>query len=111
MILGKDAFEAFFKEGQGFGIGLGSIILTINVVLIACYTFGCHSFRHLVGGRKDCMSSCGKSSVALGSWKQASWFNERHMLFAWASLIWVMVTDLYVRLCSMGVIHDLNTWK
>jgi hypothetical protein len=109
VLLGKDAVEAFFKDGK-FGIGVGSIILTINVVLIASYTFGCHSFRHLVGGRKDCMSSCGKSTMALGSWKQASWFNGRHMQFAWASLLWVMVTDLYVRLLSMGVIKDLNTW-
>jgi len=110
VILGKDAFEAFIKDGH-FGIGVGSIILTINVVLIASSTFGCHSFRHLVGGRKDCMSACGKPTTALGSFKQATWFNERHMQFAWASLIWVMVTDLYVRLCSMGVIHDLHTWK
>ena len=109
VLLGKDAFEAFFKEGRP-GIGVGSIILTINVVLIASYTFGCHSFRHLVGGRKDCMSNCGKSSVALGSWKQASWFNARHMQFAWLSLVWVMVADVYVRLCSMGYIHDFNTW-
>jgi hypothetical protein len=48
--------------------------------------------------------------VQLGAWKKATWFNERHMQFAWASLIWVMVTDLYVRLYSMGVITDLNTW-
>src|SRR5688572_29330741 len=72
-LLGKDAFESFFKGGQP-GIGVGSIIITINVFLIACYTFGCHSFRHLVGGRKDCMSKCGKSTLALGSWKQATWF-------------------------------------
>ena len=109
ILLGKDAFESFFYKGR-FGIGVGSIILTINVILIACYTFGCHSFRHLVGGRKDCMSSCGKSTVALGSWKQASWFNARHMQFAWASLVWVMVSDLYVRLVAMGTIRDLHTW-
>jgi hypothetical protein len=39
-----------------------------------------------------------------------SWFNARHMQFAWASLVWVMVTDLYIRLVSMGKITDLNTW-
>ena len=109
IILGKDAVEAFFRDGK-FGIGVGSIILTLNVVLIASYTFGCHSFRHLIGGRKDCMSDCGKPTAALGAWKRATWFNARHMQFAWMSLIWVMVTDLYVRLLSMGVIHDLNTW-
>jgi hypothetical protein len=109
ILLGKDAFESFFKHGH-FGIGVGSLILTINVVLISGYVFGCHSFRHLVGGRKDCMSDCGKPTTALGSFRQATWFNARHMQFAWASLLWVMVTDLYVRLCSMGIIHDLNTW-
>ena len=56
------------------------------------------------------MSTCGKSTLALGAWKKATWFNERHMQFAWASLLWVMVTDVYVRLVSMGVIKDLNTW-
>ncbi len=108
-LLGWDALVSFQKNGK-IGIGLGSIILTINVILIACYTFGCHSFRHLIGGRKDCMSNCGKPSAALGFWKRASWFNARHMQFAWASLVWVMITDVYVRLCAMGVIHDPNTW-
>src|SRR5258706_3769293 len=109
VLLGKDAFESFFKDGQP-GIGVGSLILTTNVVLIACYTFGCHSLRHLIGGRKDCMSNCGKTTIASGSFKQASWFNARHMQFAWLSLVLVMGADLYVRLCSMHVIHDLNTW-
>jgi len=109
LILGYDAVLAFFKHGT-FGIGVGSIIITINVVLIASYTFGCHSFRHLIGGRKDCMSDCGKPTIASGAFKKATWFNTRHMKFAWMSLIWVMVTDVYVRLVSMGVIHDFNTW-
>jgi hypothetical protein len=108
ILLGKDAVESFFHRGR-FGVGLGSLILTINVVLIASYTFGCHSFRHLIGGRSDCMS-CGKNTMQYGAWKRATWFNERHMQFAWASLLWVMVSDLYVRLLSMGVIKDLNTW-
>ena len=108
VILGKDAVEGFFKDGKP-GIGVGSVILTINVVLIASYTFGCHSFRHLIGGRSDCMS-CGKNTIQLGAWKRATWFNIRHMQFAWASLIWVMVTDLYIRLYAMGVIKDLHTW-
>jgi hypothetical protein len=108
-ILGYDAVIAFFRNGK-FGVGVGSLILTVNVVLIAGYTFGCHSFRHLIGGRKDCLSNCGKPTARLSGWKRATWFNERHMQFAWASLVWVMLTDVYVRLVSMGVIKDLNTW-
>jgi hypothetical protein len=36
-----------------FGIGVGSIILTLNVFFLASYTLGCHSLRHLVGGFLD----------------------------------------------------------
>jgi hypothetical protein len=30
------------------------------------------------------------------------------MLWAWMSLFWVGFSDLYVRLCSMGVWHDIR---
>jgi hypothetical protein len=107
-LLAKGAIESYFYQGQ-FGVGLGSIIMTINVVLIASYSFGCHSLRHLVGGRKDCMS-CGKNTLTYSTWKGVTWFNERHMQFAWVSLVWVAGTDIYIRLVSMGVITDPNTW-
>jgi hypothetical protein len=109
VLLSKDAVESFFWRGK-LGVGVGSILITINALLIASYTFGCHSFRHMIGGGKDCMS-CGKHTVQYGAWKKASWFNGRHMQFAWVSLVWVMVTDLYIRLVSMGHITDLNTWS
>jgi hypothetical protein len=54
--------------------------------------------------------SCGEETFRYGAWKRLSWLNARHHLFAWASLVWVVVTDVYVRLVSMGVIMDLNTW-
>ena len=108
-ILAYDAWLSFWNSKGEFGVGVGSIVLTINVVLLSSYTFGCHSLRHLIGGRKDCMS-CGKATIQYKAWKTATRFNEKHMLFAWISLIWVGLTDLYVRLVSMGVITDLNTW-
>jgi hypothetical protein len=30
------------------------------------------------------------------------------MLWAWLSLIWVGFADLYVRLCAMGIWHDVR---
>jgi hypothetical protein len=39
-------------------------------------------------------------------WDAANCLNCRHMKFAWASLFSVALADLYVRLCSMGVITD-----
>jgi hypothetical protein len=109
VFLSYDALASYVKDGQ-FGIGVGSIVLTINAILLAGYTLGCHSFRHIVAGHDDCMS-CGQETVKYGAFKKISWLNERHMQFAWVSLGWVAFTDLYVRLVSMGIITDLNTWS
>ncbi len=86
-----------------FGIGVGTIVLAINVVLLACYTFSCHSLRHLVGGRRD---GGFRSSLSRGTYDCVSCMNRRHMLFAWMSLFSVMFADIYVRLCAMGIWHD-----
>jgi len=86
-----------------FGIGVGTIVLAVNVVLLACYTFSCHSLRHLVGGRRD---GGFNSSVQRGAYDCVSCMNRRHMLFAWMSLFSVMFADIYVRLCAMGIWHD-----
>jgi len=89
--------------GRRFGIGVGSLVLTLNAVLLAGYTFGCHSLRHLVGGRNDCVSA---SPMRFNAWKCVSCFNRGHMVWAWISLFWVGFTDVYIRLCSMGIWSD-----
>ena len=106
-ILYYDAFMAFFRDGKP-GIGVGSIVLLLNATFLGCYTTGCHSFRHLVGGRTNWFS---KSPLAHGLWKRVTWLNERHMHFAWLSLFWVGFTDFYVRMVSMGVFTDISTWS
>lgn len=108
-ILGADAVASFVRNGE-IGVGVGSLILTGNVVLLGGYTLGCHSFRHLVGGRIDCLS-CGQPSARFRWWRFSTWLNFRHSRFAWLSLFGVALTDLYVRLVSMGVIKDFNTWS
>lgn len=109
-VLSLDAFQAFFKDGK-FGVGVGSIVLTVNVALLSCYTFGCHALRHLVGGKLDCFScDGGKEHLGYKLWKPVSWLNSRHMLWAWVSMIWVGLSDFYVRMVSMGVFRDLSTW-
>ena len=109
-ILYYDAFFAFFRGGE-FGVGVGTLVLLTNATLLAGYTFGCHSFRHLVGGKLDCYSCGHAASLRHGAWKKASILNRNHMFWAWCSLFWVGFTDLYVRLVSMGVITDINTWQ
>lgn len=110
VILAYDAYISFFREGE-FGVGVGSIVLTINVLLLSSYTFGCHSFRHLIAGRLNCFS-CDKASEARhGIWKFVSHLNQYHMQCAWISLFWVGFSDVYVRLISMGILTDYNTWS
>ena len=88
-----------------FGLGLGTVVLALNVVLLGGYTFGCHSLRHLVGGRIDRLS---RAPLCQNAYRCVSCFNRRHMLWAWMSLFWVGFSDLYVRLCSMGIWHDFR---
>ena len=104
-----EGLSAFFHDGR-FGIGVGTVVMLTNASLLTGYTFGCHSWRHLIGGRLDCFSCDGGASTRYGLWKRSSWLNERHMAFAWFSLVWVAFTDFYIYLVSSGTIRDLNTW-
>ena len=110
LFLTYDTFHGFlFDDGAGgkaLGIGLGSIILLVNLVLLSGYLFGCHSLRHLVGGNVDCFSCARGGKARHAAWKGVSWFNRQHMSWAWLSLGFVCVTDLYIRLLAMGVITD-----
>ena len=109
-ILATDAFHAFFKDGV-LGIGMGSIVLTLNVIFLSCYTLGCHAYRHLMGGRADCFSSPkGDELPHHKIWHKVSCLNSNHMLWAWVSMIWVGFTDVYIRMVSMGIWKDFNTW-
>jgi hypothetical protein len=88
-----------------FGVGLGTILLTVNVVLLSCYTLGCHVMRHVVGGGYDEIS---KHPVCDRAYACSSALNYRHQLFAWLSLFSVAFADVYIRLCSMGIWTDLR---
>ena len=102
VILAYDAWKAMWFDGK-FGIGVGTLVLIINPILLGSYTLGCHSLRHLVAGKKDVMSD---SPVRKSCYDCVSSLNRKHMLCAWMSLFWVGFTDAYVRLCSMGIWTD-----
>jgi hypothetical protein len=105
--LSHDVWKAlWFTDASGathFGIGLGTLVLATNVVLLASYTFGCHSLRHIVGGFLDQLS---RHPVRKTAYACVNCFNRWHMKWAWMSLIGVAFADLYVRMCSMGIWHD-----
>lgn len=104
-----EAFNSFFYEGQ-IGIGLGSVFLVGNAYLLTMYTLGCHAWRHLVGGRLNCFSCDGGADLQHKAWSFTTMLNQRHMLFAWTSLYWFLCSDVYIRLVSMNIIPDVNTW-
>jgi hypothetical protein len=107
IFLWKDAIQAFIFP-NGFGVGLGSLLMLVNVVLLSVYTLSCHAFRHLVGGNLDCFS-CGRHPLArYRLWRIVSAWNRNHSVWAWVSMFSVWATDLYIRLLIMGVIHDVR---
>jgi hypothetical protein len=105
--LWHDAIKAFFFP-DGIGVGLGTLVLLVNVVLLTLYLFSCHSLRHLFGGKLDCFSCVKLGKQRYSTWRRLSFLNERHMLFAWMSLFSVGFADFYVRLVSSGAIKDLR---
>lgn len=102
-----DAIRAFYYEGHFF-MGVGSLVMLVNVVLLTLYLFSCHSLRHLVGGKLDCFSCTAFNKSRHGAWKKASWLNEHHMLFAWISLISVGFADFYIRSVASGLFKDIS---
>jgi hypothetical protein len=92
-----------FRFPDGVGVGVGSLVLTVNTILLAGYTFSCHSLRHIIGGRKD---EIARNPLQSGCYSCVSALNRKHQVFAWLSLCSVGFADLYVRLCSMGVWTD-----
>lgn len=99
-----DAILAF-RFADGPGIGIGSIVLCVNAALLSAFSLSCNSCRHLCGGHLNSFHGARRKFKA---WKLVSRLNERHMDYAWVSLIWVALADLYVRLLSMGVIRDIR---
>ncbi len=110
-ILAYDALLSFMRwprpdGGLGFGAGLGSIVMLINVVLLAGYTFGCHSLRHVIAGKLDCFSCGALGDTRYDLWRAVNFLNERHMLWAWMSLVGVGFTDFYIRMVASGAWTD-----
>src|SRR2546430_1129861 len=90
-ILLHDVWKALWWPVQGsnatsFGIGIGTLVLAANVVLLGGYTLGCHSMRHLVGGYLDRLSG---HPVRRTAYACSSCLNRAHMRWAWMSLVMV----------------------
>jgi hypothetical protein len=103
-VLWYDALVAFTYQGRLY-LGLGSLILLVNVIFLSLYTLSCHSLRHLLGGNLDCYSCVAAGNARHGLWSRLSQLNRRHGLYAWLSLFSVLFADVYVRFFAAAVEH------
>jgi hypothetical protein len=97
------AFGPAEGESSGVHMGLGSLLMVVNIVFIWGYTLGCHSCRHIMGGRLRHFS---KHPIRYRAWTFVSKLNSKHANFAWYSLFSIAIVDLYVYLLSAGVFDD-----
>lgn len=107
-ILSYDLWTAFWWPdpaggGERFGAGLGTLILAVNLVSLTGYTLGCHSMRHILGGFRNQFSRRKGFRVPYAC---STCLNAAHGRWAWVSLFTVAGSDLYIRLCSMGILSD-----
>jgi hypothetical protein len=103
-ILTYDVVIAFRDEDEQWGhMGLGTLIMLVNIALIWGYTLSCHSCRHIVGGR---LRHFARHPVRYRLWSAVSRLNQKHAQWAWVSLFSVALTDLYIYLLATGAIDD-----
>ena len=104
VILTYDAILAFQDhEGNWGHMGLGTVVLVVNAVLLWVFTLSCNSCRSIVGGKLNHFS---KHPIRYRMWTIVSRLNPKHMLYAWLSLFWVGFSDFYVALLASGTITD-----
>ena len=104
VILTYDAVVAFKNHDGDWGhMGLGTLVLIVNAVLLWLYSASCHSCRHVMGGKLRHFSA---HPLRYKAWGVVSKLNHHHMKFAWASLLFVAFTDAYVWMVSAGAFTD-----
>ena len=102
-LLTWDAIQSFYQPGLGLGVTVGTVVLTVNATLLWCYSLSCHACRHLCGGGARNFS---QHPIRYHFWKFLTPLNAKHMNFAWASLVFVALADVYVRLVASGALTD-----
>ncbi len=104
LVLTFDVVLAFRNAEHEWGhMGLGTVLMIVNVALIWLYTLSCHSCRHITGGRLRHFS---KHPVRYKLWTWVSRLNVDHARYAWLSLFSVALVDLYIWGLAAGWYDD-----
>jgi hypothetical protein len=104
VFLAWDTIKAFQFE-DGWHVNVGSLVFLVMIVTMSLYMLSCHSCRHAVGGHIDRFS---EHPLRYRAWKFVTKLNKRHGPYAIASLFWIPITDIYVRLLAHDVIRDFR---
>jgi len=104
-ILWYDLFLAVWYDGSP-RLGVGVVLLAADATLVALYVFSCHSLRHLVGGGLDCYSCTANTRRRHGMWARVTSLNRHHGTWFWASLLSIVVADLYIRALAAEIIDS-----
>jgi len=104
-ILWYDLFLAVWHDGSP-RLGVGVVLLAADATLVALYVFSCHSLRHLVGGGLDCYSCTANTRRRHGMWARVTSLNRHHGTWFWASLLSIVVADLYIRALAAEIIDS-----
>ena len=115
-ILSYDVWMSInFHDAGGvhsYGVSVGSLMLLVNVIFLTGYTFGCHAFRHIIGGGANEWTATPMGRLKYRLWKFSTSLNEQHRDWALYSLFWVMLADLYIYSCTdpMFGFTDVILW-
>ena len=66
VFLWVDVVRAFAFHGHFF-LGLGSVVMLVNVILLSLYSLTCHSFRYLMGVESIASRGCPRGGCGIGS--------------------------------------------
>src|SRR5260370_30376977 len=93
--------RAFAFNGHFF-VGLGSLVMLVNVILLSLYSLTCHSFRYLMGGRIDRFSRAPAGRLWHRIVMLLNRANPQHRASPWYSIFSVALTGVYIRLLIAG---------
>ena len=111
VILWWDAFQTLFAKDHFLNFGylqctVGTIVYFVETTWLSYYSFGCHAFRHLIGGRLDCFSCSESAKTSYSLWRSVTNLNENHQFWAWVSLGGVVSADIYTRCVASNAFPD-----
>ncbi len=96
----------------GFVLRFASILILLNAILLTLWVFSCHAFRHVFsGGNVKCYDCALKPNARKGFFNFQSMLNKRHEEWAFISLVFIVLVDLYLRALAAGWPIDFRIFQ